>query len=194
MSQGLPSHVSKELQPGETLISYIPEPDLTARRRIILALSPLFIFFLILVLWGFNDRKHYYSGAVMFYAMAALVIYSLRLCRTSYAISARRVVRFVTGQKAGDVEYAESEKPLLIDFSAGGNISAKWAARFLSLGPLVEIRRLKSAPWALKALIFGGDRSGMRIGYPGHSVPIAKIFDEVTRAWDAAQTTPKATP
>ncbi len=193
MSEGLPSYVSSELEAGETLISYIPAPDLTARRRVILAVSPLFIFFLIAASWAFADREHSYSGPVMIYAMVALVIYSLRLCRTSYAISARRVVRFVRGRKVGDVEFSASVEPYLIDYSASGNLIAKWAARFLSLGPMVEICRLKAAPLTLKAFIFGGDTMGLRIGYPGHSLPIAKILDDVTHAWKSAQEPPKAT-
>jgi hypothetical protein len=194
VSEGLPPYVSTELQNSETLISYIPKPDLTARRRIILAIFPLFAVLVIVLVWAFNDRTSVIAGAAAVYLVVILFVSALRLCRTSYVISARRVVRFVGGKKVEDLVFAESAKPVLLDHAASDFLIWRWMARFLSLGPVVEARRLKPEPWTVVTFFTSRDPSRMRIGYPGHSLAIAKIFDDVTRAWASAQDTPKATP
>lgn len=193
MSEGLPPYASNELQNSETLVSYIPEPDLTARRRIILAIIPPFVVLVIAFVWAFNDRSSV-AGAAAVYLVVALFVSALRLCRTSYVISARRVIRFVDGKKVEDLMLAESAKPALLDFAASNFLIWRWMARFLSLGPVVEARRLKPEPWTIATFFTSRDPSRMRIGYPGHSLAIAKIFEDVTLAWASAQDTPKATP
>jgi hypothetical protein len=192
VSVELPSYVSSELQSGETLLAYVPAPDLTARRRIIRAPFPLYTGLVILVVAAFSDRMDLFAGAAGLVLAIALFIYSLRLCRTSYVISARRVIRFVGGLKIEDVKLAESGKPVLLDYAASGFSIGRWIARFLSLGPIVEVRRLKPEPWTIAAFVTSRDLSRMRIGYPGHSLPIAKMFDDVTRAWEATQDAPEA--
>ena len=194
MSEGLPPYVSTELQNSETLVSFIPEPDVTARRRIILAIIPPFVVLVIVFVWAFSDRTSVIAGAGAVYLVVTLFVSALRLCRTSYVISARRVIRFVGGKKVEDLVFAESAKPVLLDHAASDFLIWRWMARFLSLGPVVEARRLKPEPWTVVTFFTSRDPSRMRIGYPGHSLAIAKIFDDVTRTWASAQDTAKATP
>lgn len=193
MSEGLPSYVTRELEAGETLISHIPKPDLTARRRIILVSFRLLVALAISVVAAFSGAKSLLVVAGGLYLGIGLFIWTLRLCRTSYAITSGRVVRFVGGKTIEDVTLAESAKPVLLDFAANDFFFARWIARFLSLGPVVELRRLKPEPWTVKAFFTNRDLSRMRIGYPGHSLPTAKIFDDVTVAWEAAQNKLEAT-
>jgi hypothetical protein len=190
---GLPPYVSTELQSSETLISYIPEPDLTARRRIILAIFPPFVALVITLVWAFNDRSSV-AGAAAVYLTVVLFVSALKFCRTSYVISARRVVRFVGGKKVEDLVFAESTKPVLLNFAGSDFFIWRWMGRFFSLGSVVEARRLKPAPWTIVTFFTSRDPSRMRIGYPGHSLAIAQIFEDVTSAWQAAQETPEATP
>lgn len=147
-----------------------------------------------ILVWFFIDRTSFAASAAGVYCIVALFVFALRLCRTSYVISTTRVVRFVKEKKVGEVEHAESKEPVLLDFAARDFFIVRWMAHFVSIVPVVEIRRLKPGPWTLKAFIFGGDVWGMRIGYPGHRLPIARIFDDLTLAWDAAQNPTKATP
>lgn len=190
MSEGSASYVSAELQKSEKLISFITEPDLPARRRILVAIFPLIVSVVIVGLVVFNDGQQLLAGAAVVYLAIAFLIWARRLCRTSYVISTRRVVRFVGGKKVEDVTLAEIGKPVLLDYAASDFFLARWIARFLSLGPGVEIRRLKPEPWTVTAFFTSRDLSRMRIGYPGHSLFIAKIFDDVTLAWEAAQDGP----
>jgi hypothetical protein len=183
-----------ELAPGETLVSYIPEPDLTARRRIILALLPSFAFLVIVAPWAFTDGQQFLLAAAGVYLLVAWSIYALRLCRTSYVVSTRRVIRFVGGKKVEQATLAEIAQPVLLDFAASGSFVWRWMARFMSLGPVVEARRLKPEPWTIAAFLTSRDLSRLRIGYPGHSLPIAQIFDDLTLAWASAHDIPKATP
>jgi hypothetical protein len=192
VNHGLPSYVSSALDRDETLVSYTPAPDLTARRRIILALCPSFVCLASTALWAFGDGQEALAAAATVYLLVALFVFAIRLCRTSYILSTRRLMRFVGGRKVEDVKLAESSQPLLHDFAASGSIMARWAARFFSLGPTVNVRRRKPDPWTLADFITGRDRSGMRIGYPGHSLPTARILDDATRAWRAAQSAPDA--
>ncbi len=193
MSLNLPAYVSGELQSGETLISYIPEPDLTARRRIILAIFPLFLVLVIVLVWFFNERTSAIAGAAAVYCAGALFVFALRLCRTSYAITAGRVLRFVRGQKIEEVKLAESSKPVLLDFAARNFFIWRWMGRFFSLGSVVEAHRLKPEPWTVATFFMSRDPSRMRIGYPGHRLPIPRILKDVTLAWASAQENPKAT-
>ncbi|MCX7286440.1 MAG: hypothetical protein NTW20_02460 [Rhodobacterales bacterium] len=176
------------------MISYIPEPDLTARRRIILATFPLFVVLVIVLVWFFNERTSGIAIAAAVYCIVSLFVFALRLCRTSYVISARRVVRFVGGKKVEDLVFAESTRPVLLDFAASDFLIWRWMGRFFSLGSVVEARRLKPAPWTVVTFFTSRDPSRMRIGYPGHSLPIQRLLKDVTLAWEAAQDTPKATP
>lgn len=193
MIEGLPSYAASELQESETLISHIPAPVLIARRRIVLTSFRLLVVLAIIVVSAFGGEKDLYVVAGGIYLGIGLFIWTLRLCRTSYAITSGRLVRFVSGQKIEVVKFAESAKPGLLDFAASGFFFAGWIARFLSLGSVVELRRLKPEPWTVKAFFIYRDLSGVRIGYPGHSLPSAKILDDLTLAWASAQDTPKAT-
>jgi hypothetical protein len=189
----LPSAVSVTLEGEEKLISYLPEPDVRTRRRIILALFPTFVCVALISLYAFTDGRDVLLGLATVYLMVALFMFAIRLCRTSYIISTRRLVHLVGGQKVGEVALAEAARPFLLDYAEGG-FAARWVARFLLLGPTVNVIRLKPKPWTLAHFFNNRDRSGIRIGYPGHSLSIAKIFDDLTLAWASAQDTPKGTP
>jgi hypothetical protein len=189
VSLSLPAYVSGALQSGETLISYIPEPDLTARRRIILALFPLFVVLIIILAWFFNARTSAIAGAAAVYCAVALFVFALRLSRTSYAISARRVLRFVSGKIVQDVACTESRKPCLPVFSESNFFLSRWMASFVSIGQIVEINRIMPNLMTFKSFFSSHNSSQMRIGYPGHCLAIPGIFDDVTLAWAAAQDT-----
>jgi hypothetical protein len=191
VSGGLPPYVADALDNKEKLVSYIPRSDLTACKRIILAMAPVFLSFLVLVPFVLdNPTLQALSGATG----VAAFIFAIRLCGTSYVISERRLIRFVGEKKIEDIVFAESAKPVLLDFSASDFFIWRWMARFLSLGPVVEARRIKPAPWTVVTFFTSRDPSRMRIGYPGHSLAIAKIFEDVTSAWASAQDTPEAAP
>jgi hypothetical protein len=194
VSLELPGHVSGELVRGEKLVSYIPEPDLTARRRIILALLPSSAFLVFVVLWAFMDGQQVLPAAAGVYLLVASFVLALRLCRTSYVISTRRIFRFVGRRKIEQAELSDVTQPVLLDFASSGLFLWRWMARFMSLGPVVEVRHLKPEPWTIAAFFTSRDLSRMRIGYPGHSLSIAQILDDLTLAWASAQDTPKATP
>jgi hypothetical protein len=193
VSGTLPSAVSDILEGAEKLILYLPEPDLTTRRRVILALFPTFLCVVLIGLFAFTEQQDALTGFATVYIAVALFVFAIRLCRTSYIISTRRLVHLVGGQKVGEVALAEAARPLLLDYAERG-FAARWVARFLLLGPTVNVIRLKPKPWTLAHFFNNRDRSGIRIGYPGHSLPSIMIIDELTLAWAAAQDTPKATP
>lgn len=178
--------MSTELLGDEKLISYIAAPNLSSRRRIIFALIPPFVSATFVVLVVLNDRQNLLAGAATAFLLIALFVDTLRRCRTSYFISTKRLIRFVGGKKIEEVDLAESTQPVQLDFASNGYVIVRWTARFFSLGPVVEVRRLKPKPWTFAAFVTSRDLSRMRVGYPGHSLPISKIFDDVTRVWEAA--------
>jgi hypothetical protein len=193
VSGELPSAVSDTLEGEEKLISYLPEPDLRTRRRIIFALFPTFVCVALIGHYAFTDRRDVLLGFATVYLMVALFIFAIRRCRTSYIISTRRLIHLVSGQNVGAVVLAEAGQPFLLDYAERG-FTARWVARFLLLGPTVNVMRIKPKPWTISHFFNNRDRLGIQIGYPGHSLAIAKIFEDVTLAWASAQDMPKATP
>jgi hypothetical protein len=152
-------------------------------------MAPVFVSFLVLVPFAFDNRTlQSLSGA----CGVAAFIFAIQLCGTSYVISERRLIRFVGEKKIEEAELTEIARPVLLDFAAHGSVIWRWMARFMSLGPVVEVRRLKPEPWTIAAFFTSRDLSRLRIGYPGHSLSIAQILDDLTLAWASAQDTPKA--
>jgi hypothetical protein len=193
VTEGLPSYVSSELHESEKLVSYIPAPDLTARRRILLTSMRLLVVLAISFVAAFSEARSFFVVAGGLYLGVGLFIWTLNVCRTSYAITSWRVVRFVGEQKIEEAKLSEIAQPALLDYAAHDFFFMRWITRFLSLGPVVEIRRLKPEPWTVKAFLISRNLSLIRIGYCGHNLPSARILDDVTRAWEAAQGAPKAT-
>ncbi len=193
MSEGLPSYIFGVLNTGEKVISYVSEPDLAARKRILIAVLPPIMVLISALLYFLIERESAVASAAGVYCVVAFAVFALRLLRTSYLISDKRIVRFVKEKVIEDVELDESSRPTLLNYSESTSLIYRWMARFLSVGPTVEIRRHKPKPWSLAAFFIGGDPSRLCIGYPGHSLPIAKTFDLVVLAWEAAQDMPKGT-
>lgn len=191
MSEAQPAFLSHDLQDGEEVIAFVPEPDRDTRLRILRALLPLFLVLVFGVAIAFNDDKRSAFDALgMLVTIAALIwlfIHGLRLCRTSYTLTSKRLLRFVAGHKIEELEFASCAEPFILDLGKSDSLIARWSARFMSLRPMVRINRREAAPPTLWEFLSGRDMTGMQIGYPGHDIPTSKILNDATRAWEAAQ-------
>ncbi|MCU9848596.1 hypothetical protein OEZ60_11295 [Defluviimonas sp. WL0024] len=190
MSDVPPSFVTHELHDGDEMISFVPEPDQGTRLRILRAFVPLALVLIFGLALSFDDRRSPADALGMLGVVGSVVyifVHVIRLCRTSYAITSKRLMRFVAGRKIEDLELAACAKPFVLDLSKSDSLIARGSARFMSLQPIVRFDRTQVASLTLGAFLTSRDRTGMQIGYPAHDIPTPQILGDATRAWEAAQ-------
>jgi hypothetical protein len=187
---GQPEYLSRVLESAESLILFVPEPSPQVRVRILLALAPLFAVLLLAITFVDFDKEEPKGRLLLILSLggaAALFVHWLRLCRTSFAITTARAIRFVSGRKADDLMFKECQRPSLISLSDTRSAILRCYARLCRVKPAVRLNRLKPLPMTSGRFLSSRDLGGMSIGMLGVDMSANHVFEDTIRAWEAAQ-------
>lgn len=168
MSAQYPDYVVGALSDGEQILMFLPEPERDTRRGMLLAYFPVFAVLAAAVLLASSEGPPSNAGDILgVWASIGLIVYLfihwIRACRTSYAITSQRVMRFVSHRMVDDVRFAESHKPFILDFRQSPSLILRWRARFMALRPMVRLVRI-APPLTFTRFVIGSDLAGMWIG------------------------------
>ncbi|HQU69840.1 MAG TPA: hypothetical protein PLI43_16800 [Albidovulum sp.] len=183
------------LNDGEQILLLLPEPERDTRRGMLLAYVPMFAVLAPAILLASTEGPRRSAGDILgVWGSIALMIYLfihwIRACRTGYAVTSERVLRFISDRMADEVRFAECHRPFLFDSQQSPSLILRWLARFMALRPMVRIARKVPLPLTFARFVIGNDLVGMRIGGPGRDLPTPEILEIATRAWDGRQSLP----